>query len=108
MKNGTYLATDRAYGSSRKVIVFNDKATIYTPNGVYVCTMSIAEVEESYYNLKPENKANKLYNLAWMVSGNIKEIVVQNASYAVCKHKANVLKNQYSGGLLMPIPSHLS
>ena len=108
MENGTYQATDRAYGSARKVIVFNGKATVYTPNGAYVCTMSIDQVEECFYNFRPEDRSNKLYNLAWMVSGNIKEIVVQNASYAVCKHKMNVLKDQYKGGLLMPIPSHLS
>jgi hypothetical protein len=72
--------------------------------------MSPAQVQENLYNLKKEDKSKRLYNLAWMIDGQVKEFVVQNASYAVCKHKKNFFDrtNQYKPGILMPVVSELS
>ena len=108
MENGTYLALCRAYGSKRKMIVFNDQARIYTPQGVFIHVILSREIEDQYYKLERQTKANKLYNLAWMVRGEIKEIVAQNVSYAVCAWMKKQLASQYSEGLLLPIPSELS
>jgi hypothetical protein len=108
MNNGTYTASCKIYGSKRRIIVMNDRVNVYTPNGVFVGQCSPAKLEELYTSFVKETRANKLYNLCWMVGGEIKQTVKQNVSYALCKHYANQLKEQYRGGLLLPVPSQLS
>ena len=114
MTNGVYI-TELTGGlmAKRRLIVFNGSVKIFTFNGNYVGVMNEEEAEKWFGpqdSWKKHEKRNDLYNLVWMVCGNIKETVVQNASYAVCKAKAKQLKQSinYSNGLLLPVPSNLS
>ena len=36
---------------------------------------------------------NNLYNLVWVVDGKVKETILSNKPYAICKWKSNQLKN---------------
>jgi len=46
---------------------------------------------------------SNMYNLAWIVDGKVKETILYNSPYAVCKWKANQLKNTtHKVGLLQP------
>jgi len=46
-------------------------------------------------------KTNNLYNLVWIVDGKLKETILTNKDYAICKWKANQLKNTtHKKGLL--------
>jgi len=111
LPNGTYIANVKMYPETkRRVIIFNGKASIYTLQGVFVANAGPDELNDFLNNFTKTNRANTLFNVGWMIGGQIKEIVVQNASYAVCKHKQNFLKRTiaYREGLLMIIPSNLS
>ena len=112
MENGIYIATCRMYNSTRKLCVFNHSVKIYTPNGTFVALMTEEQAQENYGEFsswKRERKENKLYNIAWMIEGHIKETIIVNATYPVVKWKMNQMKSQgYDSGLLMPVPSNLS
>ena len=109
LTNGKYVAEMRMYkGTKRRINIFQGKASIYTMQGHYLMDMHADEVQEHYTNIKQPPKP--LYNLVWMVSGDIKEYVLQNVSYALAKHQKNILSKQkrYANGLLMPVQSNLS
>lgn len=109
MVNGVYVAELKLYpGSKRRVNVFQGKASIYTLGGEFVCNVNTDVLQSEYMNFQKPPKP--LYNLAWMIHGEIKEYIMQNVSYALCKHKIKELMNdpRYKPGLLMPVQSQLS
>lgn len=114
MENGIFI-TELTGGlvAKRRLIVFNGVVKIFTFNGNFVGIMNEEEAERWFGpqdTWKKHSKKNELYNLVWMVCGEIKETIAQNVSYAVCRAKANKLKRSvnYSNGLLLPVPSNLS
>jgi len=51
----------------------------------------------------PQLKTNNVYDLVWIVNGNVKETVLTNVSYSIAKWKAAQLKKTtHKTGLLMP------
>jgi hypothetical protein len=44
-----------------------------------------------------------MYDLLWIVDGKVKEVILNNKSYIVCKTKGSLLKNTtHKTGLLQP------
>ena len=111
INNGTYHANCRTYGNARKIVVFNSKYSVYTPNGVF-CTCTTREHCEEMFGphemWKKVEKRNSLYNLVWMVQGEIKEVISQNVTYPVAAWKKKQVEHLYTQGMIIPVPSNLS
>jgi len=114
VSNGVYVASHLLLGGAkRRLCVFNGRVSVYTFNGAFVSKMCVEDACTHYGHPErwsKESKRNKLYNIAWMIDGHIREIISVNATYPVIKWKMKQLKQGgvYSCGLLMPVPSNLS
>ena len=67
INDGTYHANDRTYGNARKIVVFNTKYTVYTPNGVFCACVTREQCEDMFgphTMWKKVEKKNSLYNLS--------------------------------------------
>lgn len=109
LKNGKYVGEMIAYkGTQRRINVFQGKASIYTMQGHYITDLSVDVVQKEYKNISAPPKT--LYNVVWLVGGEIKDYIKQNVSYPLARHFKNKLMNEarYQGGLVTTMPSNLS
>lgn len=112
MENGVYIAQHRLLESKRRLCVFNGSVKVFTLNGVFLFVLPEKDAEIHFgkqQNWQKVEKKNMLYNIVWMIHGEMKEEIALNASYAVAKWKIGQMKaSNYKEGLLIPVPSNLS
>ncbi len=105
MQNGRYEATHKTLGTKYILRSTGGSLRLYDTNGLFIKTTDQLTLDK-WYNIS-ENKITdkpKLYDIAWWVNGKQKELIQMKASYGICVHKINELKqSSHKIGLLKPI-----
>ncbi len=105
MQNGSYEITHRVLNTKYILKHRNGSFKLYDINrDTFLRTITESYLNEWYAVGNKINEENKLYDIIHFVNGKEQGTILMKASYAVCVHKINELKqNSHTIGLLKPI-----
>ncbi len=103
MKNGRYEITIKGTGSKFILKVKSGEYRMYNETGKIFIKYLREDILKDLFTVKTLQPEPKLYDIQYWINGSVKETIPMNASYPVCVHRINQIKQSYSSGLLKPI-----